>query len=338
MSASPGETPRPGPAPLRAASNHFGSLAGIDRLRTFTSGTSPLPPAYLTVGMGPVGVEEAEVRYQLEASPWLTGSDGELDPAAIAYFLDAPVTNAMHVLLPPGRTLRTVQLTVEYCAEARLTTEVFQARSRMLSIEERAGFGQVELRGADPYPLAYGSCRVVMIDFPPTAEKPSSQVPVPSILPYQFPTPPPPTRGDRSGLEFLDAIVARTEAVAPFWGLLGCYPSEVEFGRVVMTMKADPWLASPAILLYGGALASLGQAALVAAMLSADEAGSQTRVLNFSFNFTRSVPPDDSLLVAEAHLVHRGRTLAIGDVDVRDAHGRRVGFGRATGLVGRVPE
>jgi acyl-CoA thioesterase len=288
--------------------------------------------------MRPTVVEESSVRYELESSPWLAGLDGELDPAAIAYFVDAPVANAVHVQLPSGRTLRTVQLTLEYRSPAAADQGPFEGRGRVLGLDGPSGFGQVELRGHDGAPLAYGACRVLLIDFQENSEQGVTPVPSYDILPHQFPQSRQPTRGERSGYGFLEAMIEGTEPLPPFWCLLGCHPSEVEPGQAVMAMPADPWLASPAVLLYGGALASFGQAALAAAMLSADEPGMQTRVLSYSFNFTRGVSPDASLLVAEAHLVHRGRTLSIGDVDVRDAEGRRVGVGRAAGLVGRVPE
>jgi uncharacterized protein (TIGR00369 family) len=288
----------------------------------------------MLVGMRLSEVGEGEVAYVLEPSLWLGGLDGLISSSALAYFADAPVANAIHSLLKPWKTLRTVQMALNYHTAIGPSAGPFTAQARMLGIDGETGLSEVHIAAADGTPMADGTCRCVIIDAQPQAAEKAPRTAVPPVLPYE--TQPPVVESDPgvSGLDTLQQMIDGEVDEPAFWQLLGCRPTEVEPGRAVLTMKADPWLSSPAMLIYGGAVAAVGQAGVEAAMSTADPPGARTNMLDCTFGFTRSVPPDGTQVVAEARLVHRGRTLVVADGEVLDSVGRRVAVVRATGLAG----
>lgn len=330
------EAPRPGPAPRWRAGSAYFSLDGLARVRSFSEGSLPRPAAYQTVGMRPVRVDAGDVEYGLADSGWLAGRDGAVSVAAIAFFLDAPVTNPVHTTIGAGMSIRTVRLSIDFHGAARPGEGPFTSRGTLAGVSDGIGLGEARLVTASGDLMATSTCRTVILDPSEREGGPDNPVPVEVVDgPWSVPAPAPNADIGSPGLEYLEEIVDGGDQ-PPFWALLGAHPSEAEPGRAVLAMPADPWLGTHVGILYGGVTASFGVAAAEAALWTGDGAGERTRVLAYTHNFTRMVQVGEPVVIAEAHVVHRGRTLAVADVELQDSEGRRVGLGRATGLVGTV--
>lgn len=307
-------------------------MTGLDRLRSFLDGRFPHPAAYQTIGMHPLRIDHGDIEYGLDATGWLAGRDGMVAPAAIAYFLDAPVTNAVQTMLEGGVPIRTVRLSIDFHAPVPPGAGPFNALGTVEGLREGVGIGASRLEDADGTLLATSTCRTVNLDPRDFRPPPDEAFPEPVPGPAMLEAPAVLYDADESGLAYLERLLDGADQ-PPIWALFGTHVSEAEPGRAVLATAADAWLGTHAGILYGGATAAFGSAAAEAAMWAGDGPAEHTRMLSYTHDFTRMVGLDEPVVVADAHLVHRGRTLAIAEVELRDSEGRRVGLGRGTGLV-----
>jgi uncharacterized protein (TIGR00369 family) len=101
-------------------------------------------------------------------------------------------------------------------------------------------------------------------------------------------------------------------------------PTQAEEGRCTFVLPASAWLASPAPVLYGGAIAMLADAALSCAVMTITPAGSSFAPLDLKVNYLRPVLPDGGLMTATATLVHRGRSMAVATAELTNEDGKRI--------------
>ena len=121
----------------------------------------------------------------------------------------------------------------------------------------------------------------------------------------------------------------------PLHHLTGLRPLAAEEGAATAAMPSTEWLASPAGLLQGGAIAMLADFALLLAVQTTTAPGVAIAGLDLKANFLRPVLPDGRDLTARAEVVHRGRSIAIAGAEVTNAEGKRVLL--ATGSVMYLP-
>jgi uncharacterized protein (TIGR00369 family) len=120
----------------------------------------------------------------------------------------------------------------------------------------------------------------------------------------------------------------------PPWSyLFGMRLREVEEGRAVFAFPASEWLASPARALYGGALANAMDVALAIAVQTTVPAATAFSALDLKVNYIRPVFPDGRDLVAEARVVHRGRSLCVSSGEIRNADGKVVVLATGSTLI-----
>lgn len=121
-----------------------------------------------------------------------------------------------------------------------------------------------------------------------------------------------------------------------FWATLGMKLIDAGGGRARVRLPFAPPLANGAGVMHGGAVFAAADAATgVAAMglLAPDET---LTTIEMKINFIRPVP--DSEIVAEAVILHRGRSTAVGETEVKDAEGRLVAKALATYAILRPPQ
>ncbi|MCL4535436.1 MAG: PaaI family thioesterase [Bacteroidetes bacterium] len=118
-----------------------------------------------------------------------------------------------------------------------------------------------------------------------------------------------------------------------YWHLLGIELADLEdgFARLRLPVRAE--LQQGYGALHGGAITSLADSALAVALISLVEPDQRVSTVEIKVNFLRAVRAGQ--LVAEAHIVHKGRRLALGEVDVRNKEGELVAKGLATFAISR---
>jgi len=117
----------------------------------------------------------------------------------------------------------------------------------------------------------------------------------------------------------------------PIMRTLGMKLIELEEGRVVMTLKADKKFHNPMGTLHGGVMTDLADACMGVAIMSTLSDDESFTTLEVKMNFLR--PVIEGELTAEAKVVHRGRTVAMTEVTLKNQEGKDVARGTATQMV-----
>jgi uncharacterized protein (TIGR00369 family) len=140
-------------------------------------------------------------------------------------------------------------------------------------------------------------------------------------------------RTSQDGLSFLRAVVDGTLPQAPLCEVLGFHLTEVEPGRAVFEGVPEFRHYNPIGSVHGGFTASLLDSALGCAVFSTMAKGEAWTTLELKFNLVRPLTEDTGPVRAEGRILHRGRTLATSDGDLRDKAGKLYAHATTTCMV-----
>jgi uncharacterized protein (TIGR00369 family) len=129
---------------------------------------------------------------------------------------------------------------------------------------------------------------------------------------------------------FKEALLNRLPARMAFWQLLGIEFVDVERGWAKMRMPFAEKLTNSAGIGHGGALFTLADSAGSMALVSMVAKGEVVTTVEMKINFLRSFSSGE--VVAEARILHCGKTTALGDIDIKDEGGTLIAKGTATFL------
>lgn len=135
------------------------------------------------------------------------------------------------------------------------------------------------------------------------------------------------------GLDFLKAMIAGTVPQAPMCELLGMRLVEAEKGRAVFESLPAAEHYNPFGVAHGGLAATMLDSALGLAVYSTLPAGTAFTTLELKVNLVRAITKDTGLLRAEARILHRGRTVATADSDLKDASGKLYAHANTTCMI-----
>jgi uncharacterized protein (TIGR00369 family) len=135
------------------------------------------------------------------------------------------------------------------------------------------------------------------------------------------------------GLAFLKGIVDGTQPSPPFSQLFGFHLIEVEEGRAVFEGLPEYRHYNPIGTVHGGFAATLLDSALGCAIFSTLAKGEAWTTLELKFNLVRPITKDTGPVRAEGRLVHRGRTVATSEGDLKDAAGKLYAHATTTCMI-----
>jgi uncharacterized protein (TIGR00369 family) len=124
------------------------------------------------------------------------------------------------------------------------------------------------------------------------------------------------------GLGFLKGIVNGTVPNPPISELLGFHLVEVEEGRAVFEGTV-----------HAGFAATLLDSALGCAIFSTIRKGDTWTTLELKLNLVRSISKDTGPVRAEGRIVHRGRTVATSEGDLKDRAGKLYAHATTTCMI-----
>jgi uncharacterized protein (TIGR00369 family) len=130
--------------------------------------------------------------------------------------------------------------------------------------------------------------------------------------------------------KFKEALLTRLPDRMPFWKLLGIEFVDVGKGWARMRMPFSQKLTNSTGVAHGGGLFALADSAGSMALVSMIDKGEVVTTVEMKINFLRPLGKGEAL--AEARILHCGRTTALGDVEVKDASGTLIAKGMATFL------
>jgi len=322
------------------------SLSGLDRMKAGSRGQMPAPPIHHLFGLSPVSAGPASVTFSMPASPWLLSAAGVFFGGTSALVADAPLGGAVMATLGPGRIVVTSDLSINYLRPINADSGQLIARARPIDVGNRVGLAEALIEDGEGRLVAHATtrCFVISIEPPPrpdefpVLEPPTFDTPDP----YQRPLPPgsvlPDDAWNRHTFAEILGMQQRGEIPPPpFARLLGMDEVEGGDGRFGCSMRATPWLTSPAATVYGGILAYLADSCLTGAFSSVLEGDEIVAPLDLKVQFLRPVAPDGKKLRCEAEIVHRGRSFGAARAEITNEAGKTIALASssATFIKGR---
>ncbi len=135
------------------------------------------------------------------------------------------------------------------------------------------------------------------------------------------------------GLGFLKAIIAGTLPQPPICDVMGFHLAEADPGRTVFEGLPDLRHYNPIGSVHGGFAATLLDSALGCAIFSTLRKGDAWTTLELKLNYVRGMSGDTGPVRAEGRVIHRGRTVATSEGDLKDAAGKLYAHATTTCMI-----
>jgi uncharacterized protein (TIGR00369 family) len=127
-------------------------------------------------------------------------------------------------------------------------------------------------------------------------------------------------------------IIERRSNPSTYYGHLGMYVKELDEGTSRMQMSVDDRLFNAGGVVHGGALASIADAAIAAALSTlVDLAKEKMFTVEMKVNYM--APVRDGEIIAEARIIQRGKSVAVGESNVYSADGKLAAKAIATYMI-----
>jgi uncharacterized protein (TIGR00369 family) len=135
------------------------------------------------------------------------------------------------------------------------------------------------------------------------------------------------------GLGLLQAIINGTVPQPPIAELLGFHLAEAENGRAVFEALPGFRHYNPIGTVHGGFAATLLDSALGCSVFSTLLEGDTWTTLELKLNFVRALTKDIGPVRAEGRVIHRGRTVATSEGDLKDRAGKLYAHATTTCMI-----
>jgi uncharacterized protein (TIGR00369 family) len=137
----------------------------------------------------------------------------------------------------------------------------------------------------------------------------------------------------QNGLDFLRSIISGRNPQPPISELLCFHLVEADKGRVVFEGTPNGQFYNPIGSVHGGWAATLLDSALGCAIFSTLDQGDTWTTLELKINYVRGISKDTGLLRAEGRVIHRGRTVATSEGDLKDRTGKLYAHASTTCMI-----
>ena len=135
------------------------------------------------------------------------------------------------------------------------------------------------------------------------------------------------------GIGFLRAIIDGTQPQPPFSELLGFHLVEASEGRAAFEGVPEFRHYNPIGTVHGGFAETLLDSALGCAIFSTLLKGDTWTTIELKLNFVRAITKDTGPLRAEGRIIHRGRTVATSEGDLKDRAGKLYAHASTTCMI-----
>jgi uncharacterized protein (TIGR00369 family) len=135
------------------------------------------------------------------------------------------------------------------------------------------------------------------------------------------------------GLGFLKAIIEGTLPQPPISEVLGFHLVEAETGRAVFAGTPEFRHYNPIGSVHGGFAATLLDSAVACAIATMMNKGDVWTTLELKINYVRAMTTETGPVRAEGRVIHRGRTVATSEGDLKDAAGKLYAHATTTCMI-----
>jgi uncharacterized protein (TIGR00369 family) len=293
--------------------------------------------------MRPVEVGAGSSTFSLPASPWLLAPQGVIPAGVLAVLADGPLGCAVQSALAPATPYTTSELSLRVLQPAH-AGGTFSARGRLVHAKRSLGLSEVFIHDQNGRLLGHGSSLCFI--FPPLqldAGADDEPREAPGSSDDERPDPYQRTAGggvlsqeiwDRmAGREVLEAQLSGALPRPPLSHLFGLKPVGVDEGSATFVLPATEWLCSPLGTVQGGVLAMLADSALASAIQTTIPAGVAYAMVDLKVSLLRPAQPDGQELTSRGTVVHRGRTIALANAEVRNSEDKPVALATGSAMI-----
>lgn len=318
-------------------------------------GKWPPPPLARLMGVEYHPEVGAGTTFSQPALRHLLSSQGVIPGGLLAVIADMAFGSAVGRTLPPRTGFSTSEMSFNFFRPAVAGGSI-EAVGTLVGVVGRLALSSCVI-SEDGAVLAHGTARNVLTDQLPEAEPspdPADAAAVDAFIEtlavaaepeHELPDPYrrepegevlPRSAWSAGGLAVLRQQIDGELPPPPISRLLGVRPTAAEEGEVSFAMPASGWLASGFPTVQGGFFAFLAYSALASAIQTTTKPNEAHVPVDLKVNLLRPVFPDPEVrdLTATGRVVHRGRTLAVADAEVRGVDGKVVAVGRGTSMLG----
>ena len=127
------------------------------------------------------------------------------------------------------------------------------------------------------------------------------------------------------------ALMQKMNTLAKYWSLLGMELVDVKKGWAKVSLEFSEKLTHPLGIAHGGAIFSPADSAIAMALTGLVEQDEICATIEMKINYLK--PFDKGKITAEANIIHKGKKIAIGDVQVINDQGHIIAKGLATYMI-----
>lgn len=138
---------------------------------------------------------------------------------------------------------------------------------------------------------------------------------------------------NESGLDFLQGMLAGRHPHPPMCEAMGFHFLLVEHGRVRLEGLPEFRHYNPIGTVHGGFAATVLDTATGAAVFTTLAKGESWTTLELKLNFVRPMTQETGPVHAEGRVIHRGRSVATSEGDLKDAAGRLYAHATTTCMI-----
>ena len=317
-------------------------LTGLEQMRLFIQGKLPPGPVYHLSGLWPAEVGVGSSTWSMPASPWWRSGGGMFLGGTLAFVADATLGGSIFTTLGPGMTVMTSELSMNFVRPADSTSGAVNGRGRVIQVGRSQGISEALIEDGRSRLLAHATTRCVIVRLPFDPPEPPDEWPAVEQPAYDTPDPflrepvgdvLPDETWDMNGLEVARGCFAGEYPMPPLLHLTGMRGVRADEGSVEWCMPASEWFCTAARGFYGGVLALFADCVLLSATDTTVGAGKVPVPLDLKVNFLRPVEPDGRPLRAVGTVAHRGRTIALANVEIVNADGKRVAVASSSSMI-----
>jgi uncharacterized protein (TIGR00369 family) len=289
---------------------------GIDQLRAMLSGETPAPPLSRLIGMQGLETDPGTATFTLPLTEWLCAADARIPLGMLTIPADAAMACAIIAELPASTAITTSELALRQLRPAR-PGSTLRSQATVVDAGPPVALAEVSLIDEAGMLIARGSslCVWLTASADPAEDDAAraEDAAAPGAgdgTPDPWERPPPDPRRFSAG------------ALTPLTGLRAVAAAR---GEARFALPATRWLcAPPPGRVQGGVVALLADAAITAAIHSANPAAGTFVPIELKLNYLRPLASDGRDAQARAAVIHAGRRIAVAGAEVTDADGRAI--------------
>ena len=313
-------------------------LPGLELLRASLERRLPDPPVTKLTGLRLSEVGLGMASAWMPASAWWQSAAGVFLAGTTAFAADMALGSSVLTSVPAGMGVTTSELSVSFLRAATVRSQTIIGRGRLIHATRSLGLAEAALEDARGRLLGHASSRCVLFRADPeilAARRLPEARPSDLAEPYQREV-----KGEVWGQEYWDATAGLAVMqrlvegdIPPCFQFLGMRGVAAGEGTMTMSMAASGWLCDGFGVVYGGAIAYLADAAITLAAGTTVPAATGFSTIDLKLYLLRPVLPADGELIAQATVVHRGRTIAIVNCEITGPDGALVAQAASSVLI-----